>query len=63
MSASLDAFRRSPRLFICLSGSYGPIVHLSVIFNPYQGEVARGGASLVRDHLSDEGGLSSVSSG
>jgi hypothetical protein len=56
-------FRRSPRLFICLSGSQGLIVHLSVIFDPYQGEVARDGDSLARDHLSDEGGLTSVCKG
>jgi hypothetical protein len=50
-------------LFICLSGFPHPNVHLSVIFAPYQGEVAREGSSLAGDHLSDEAALSSVSSG
>jgi DNA-binding GntR family transcriptional regulator len=54
-------FLRSPRLFICLSSSRCLTVHLSVIFDPYQGEVARGGGSLACDHPSDEAGLTSVS--
>jgi DNA-binding GntR family transcriptional regulator len=44
-----------------LSGSFRLIVHLSVIFGPYQGEVARGGSSLVRDHPDDEAARTSVS--
>jgi hypothetical protein len=51
-----NAFWRSPLLFICLSGFPHLSVHLSVIFAPYQGEVARAGGSLAGDHLSDEGG-------
>ncbi len=56
-------FRRSPGLFICLSGFPPPNVHLRVIFAPYQGEVARGGGSLAGDHLSDEAALISVFTG